>query len=395
MDRSIIIVIEKLSDKILIKNSYLKLKMVRFWKSKLFIVVAGTLVVLVVVIGGLLWWNFKAQRVGEPVQAVITMAKNLEIPWALDFLPDGSIILTERPGRIRFIDAEKGLLSNPLLTIDEVAHRGEGGLLGIAAHPDFNRNGFIYVYYTYENNGGLSNKVVRYRMQDSELIEATDIIADIPGASVHNGGRLKFGPDNLLYVTAGDASNPQLAQDARSLAGKILRLNHDGSLPQDNPFPDSPVYSYGHRNPQGLAWDSAGRLWATEHGSTGTDELNLIEPGVNYGWPVIRGDESAPGLQSPVIHSGPDTWAPSGLSFSNGSLWFCGLRSQSLFEARMKDGSMTLHRHLEKQFGRLRDAVISPDGNLYITTSNQDGRGLASADDDQILKIDISLLESR
>ena len=366
--------------------------MAKFSKSSLLIIIFAAAVVLAAVAGGLLWWNFRAGRTTAPLPAVQLIASGLEVPWALDFLPDGSIILTERPGRIRIVDAEEGLLPDPLLTIAEVAPRGEGGLLGIATHPDFARNGFIYVYYTYQQDGGLRNKVVRYTMQGSELLQPTTIVADIPGASIHNGGRVSFGPDGLLYITTGDASNAELAQDLDSLAGKILRLNPDGSIPADNPFPGSPVYSYGHRNPQGLAWDDAGRLWAVEHGSSATDELNLIEPGRNYGWPTIRGDESRPGMQSPVMQSGPVTWAPSGLAFLEGSLWFGGLRSQSLFEVRMAGGTMTLRQHLERQYGRLRAAVAGPDGYLYVTTSNRDGRGLPVAEDDQVLKIDLSQL---
>ena len=367
--------------------------MAKFWRSKLHISVIVTLVVLVVVFSGFTWWNFRAKRATEPSPAITTVAASLEIPWALEFLPDGSIIFTERPGRIRIVDTEKGLLPDSLLTIAEVANRGEGGLLGIALHPGFDTNRFVYVYYTFEKNGELKNKVIRYKMQDRTLTQPTEIIGNIPGASIHNGGRIKFGPDGLLYVTTGDASNPDLAQDIGSLAGKILRLNPDGSIPSDNPFRGSAVYSLGHRNPQGLAWDDAGRLWSTEHGSSGTDELNLIEPSENYGWPIIRGDEAASGLQSPVMHSGSGTWAPSGIAFLNNSLFFGGLRSQTLLEVRINDGAVSLHRRMERQFGRLRAVAVGPGGYLYVTTSNRDGRGLPLAKDDRILKIDLSQFE--
>jgi glucose/arabinose dehydrogenase len=315
------------------------------------------------------------------------VAKKLEIPWALDFLPDGGIIFTERPGRVRLIDPREGLLPEPLLTIAEVAHRGEGGLLGIAVHPDFGENPFIYVYYTYQQDGSLANRVVRFRKQDNKLLEEKIIIDNIPGAYLHNGGRIKFGPDGRLYITTGDALNPDLAQDKNSLAGKILRLNDDGTIPEDNPFPDSPVYSVGHRNPQGLTWDEQGRLWATEHGARATDEINLIEPGKNYGWPVIRGEETAAGLESPVIQSGEETWAPSGAAFFQGSLFFAGLRGQSLYQLRIEDRAVTLRRHLTETFGRLRDVSAGPDGFLYLLTSNRDGRGAPIAEDDRIIKI--------
>ncbi len=355
------------------------------------------IVVILVVLSGLIWWNFDAGRLTELPPApsagnkdaplATSVAKKLEMPWALDFLPDGSIVFTERPGRVRLIDAQEGLLPEPLLTIDEVAHRGESGLLGVAVHPDFANNHFIYVYYTYQGDENLANRVVRFRQEDRTLLDKKIIIDNIPAASNHNGGRIKFGPDGLLYITTGDASVADLAQDRNSLAGKILRLKDDGTIPLNNPFPDSPVYSFGHRNPQGLAWDAQGRLWATEHGSSATDELNLIEPGNNYGWPIIRGDEEAPGLESPVIHSGRETWAPSGLAFLDGSLFFAGLRGQSLYQAVIENQTVILSRHLNKSFGRLRDVVIGPDNLLYLLTSNRDGRGVPTANDDQIIRI--------
>lgn len=389
-------------------------------KKVAFAVVIG-LAIIIVVLTGLLWWNFRAGRetnlpqapppaVPTPAPAPVptpapvpapapvpkpavdipratAIAKKLDIPWSLAFLPDGSIIFTERQGRIKLIDAKEGLLPQPLLTIDEVAHRGEGGLLGIALHPDFARNGLVYVYYTFESDNRLANRVVRFRMDSRSLVDRKVILDNIPGSGIHNGGRLKFGPDGKLYVTAGDASSADLAQDKNSLAGKILRLNDDGSIPSDNPFPGSPVYSYGHRNPQGIAWDSKGRLWATEHGSSATDELNLVEPGRNYGWPVIRGDATSPGLVSPVVHSGQETWAPSGMAFREGSLFFAGLRGQTLFQAVIEDGTVTLKKHLVRDFGRLRDVVVGPDGMLYVLTNNRDGRGVPTEEDDQLIRI--------
>ncbi len=356
--------------------------------------------VIVVALIGFIWWNFRANRLVDlplapsatappagDIPLATSLAQKLEIPWALDFLPDGSLVFTERPGRVRLLDAGKGLLPEPLLTIDEVAHRGEGGLLGIAVHPDFASNNFIYLYYTYQEGENLANRVVRFKKEDKTLLDKKIIINNIPAASIHNGGRIKFGPDGLLYITTGDASISDLAQDRNSLAGKILRLKDNGTIPPGNPFPGSPVYSFGHRNPQGLAWDVQGRLWATEHGSSATDELNLIEPGNNYGWPIIRGDEKTPGLESPVIHSGGETWAPSGLAFFNGSLFFIGLRGQSLYQAVIENQRVILRRHLNRNFGRLRDVAVGPDNLLYILTSNQDGRGVPTADDDQIIRI--------
>jgi glucose/arabinose dehydrogenase len=221
------------------------------------------------------------------------------------------------------------------------------------------------------------------------LSERTVILADIPGAQFHDGGRMAFGPDGLLYITTGDAGNGANAQDRNSLAGKILRLKDDGSIPSDNPFG-----TLGHRNPQGLAWDDAGRLWATEHGRSGArsgfDEINLIEAGKNYGWPDSEGDETADGVIAPVRHSGASaTWAPAGAAFFDGSIFFTGLRGEALYEARLHEREIeSFTAHFAGEFGRLRAAVLGPDGFLYITTSNTDGRGRPRSDDDKIIKVD-------
>lgn len=318
------------------------------------------------------------------------IAQNLEIPWALDFLPDKRIIFTERPGKVRLIDISGNLQKDPIFIVPEVKAEGEGGLMGIAFDPNYNNNHFIYLYFTYDSQKTL-NRVVRY-IFDGKIFKVDKIIVDaIPGAIFHNGGRIKFGPDGYLYITTGDSLEPSLAQNKDSIAGKILRVDRDGNPAPGNPF-SSTVYSLGHRNPQGLAWDEKGNLWETEHGQSATDELNKILPGQNYGWPTIRGDETQSNLISPVTHSGNSTWAPSGMAYLNGSLYFGGLRGQALFQAKIDGNKATIKEHFKGQFGRIREVVLGPDNMLYISTSNRDGRGQIQSGDDKIIRINPSKL---
>jgi len=316
---------------------------------------------------------------------IAVYGQKLEVVWALAFLPDGGLMATERKGTVNLIDKEGNV--KKIFTVSGVLQTGESGLHGIAIHPDFENNQFVYLYYTYRGNGdNTQNRVSRFKFDGKTFSEEKIIVDAIPGAVFHDGGRIKFGPDGFLYITAGDALNPSLAQDVNSLAGKILRVDDGGNPATGNPF-GSHVFSYGHRNPQGIAWDSEGRLWETEHGQSQTDEFNLIEPGKNYGWPTIRGDQKAESLKTPVLHSGEDTWAPAGAAFFDGSIFFGGLRGQALYQARLQDDSATLTTHFKGELGRIRDVVLGPDGFLYITTSNRDGRGSPAPEDDKILRI--------
>lgn len=316
------------------------------------------------------------------------VADNLQIPWEIVFLPDGDLLVTERPGTLKKIGKE-----GRVYVIDGVEHVGEGGLLGMTLHPRFSENRWIYLYLTTKNESGLINRVERYRFEDDRLSEKTIIIDNIPGAKYHDGGRIAFGPDGYLYITTGDAGSSNLAQDINSLAGKILRLKEDGSIPPDNPFGNT-VYSYGHRNSQGLAWDDKGRLWATEHGRSGIlsglDELNLIEKGKNYGWPIIQGDETAEGMQTPVVNSGPaETWAPAGAVYFNDRIFFTGLRGETLYEAKISSQGVVeyIKAHFRETFGRLRAIQKGPDDYFYLTTSNTDGRGNPHSGDDKLIRI--------
>jgi len=307
------------------------------------------------------------------------------------------MLVTERHGKVRLIDSNDNLQSEPVAILNSVKEIGEGGLLGITIHPNFATNHYVYLYYTYsENNGNVLNRVVRMTYQDEQLKNEQIIIDRIPSASNHNGGRIKFGPDGYLYITTGDAENPSQAQDIRALGGKILRSTDEGKPAPGNPF-DNLVYSYGHRNPQGLAWDSTGQLWATEHGRSGVlsglDELNRIEKGANYGWPTIQGDETKTGMKTPKLHSGSlTTWAPAGAAFVKNSIFFGGLRGQTLYEAVIDKDNISLKEHFQGQFGRIRDVIRGPDNMLYITTSNRDGRGNPAASDDKIIRVNLSKL---
>lgn len=333
----------------------------------------------------------------KKVTGVTVIAENLEVPWALAFLPDGRLLITERPGRIRMMDKEGKLLAEPVAKVEKVAAYGEGGLMGMAIHPDFENKPYVYIYYTYSTDKNITlNRVSRLKFEDNQLKDEEFIVDVIPGATFHIGGRIKFGPDNLLYITTGDAKEPSLAQNKNSLAGKILRVTDQGKAASGNPF-GTLVYSYGHRNPQGIAWFE-GKLWETEHGPTHElgccrDEINFIEVGKNYGWPIILGDTKQVGMQVPALHSGVDeTWAPAGAAVLGDSMFFAGLKGTALYEAALKTSPIILKEHFKEEFGRLREVVLGPDGYLYVTTSNRDGRGKPQSGDDKILKIDPSIL---
>lgn len=321
--------------------------------------------------------------------AVVVIADNLEIPWDLAFLPNGDILVTERVGRLSRITpgGVKKVILSGLGT-----HSGEGGLLGITLHPDFKTNGWLYLYITAESEGGMHNRIERHTLSGDMLTDRQVILSDIPGAKYHDGGRMEFGPDGMLYVTVGDATDEKSAQDLQSVAGSILRLKDDGSIPADNPFGNA-IYSYGHRNPQGLAWDSEGRLWATEHGrsgvQTGFDEINLIEKGKNHGWPDSEGNTVKPNTVKPLLHSGPTiAWAPASALYYKGRLFFGGLKGEALYEATLSGARVTkLTEHFKKTYGRIRTVRLGPDGYFYLTTSNRDGRGTPRANDDKIIKI--------
>jgi glucose/arabinose dehydrogenase len=333
-------------------------------------------------------------------------AEGLDTPWELTFAPDGRLFFTQRPGVVSVVENGN---NSVWLALDSVVQEvGESGLLGITLHPDFSQNGYVYVGYTYAESKAplkLVNKLVRYKEDAATKTPSFDkvILDGVEGNYVHNIGALEFGPDGKLYATIGENFAPDLAQDMDVLNGKILRINDDGSVPADNPFPGSYIYSLGHRNPQGIAFHPQTQaLWSTEHGPSEeqgccNDEINLIKPGANYGWPIIRGSQTQAGLETPVVHSGDTTtWAPTGGAFITqgewqGSFVFTGLRGQALYRATFDSADPSkiarVDRYLHNQFGRLRNVIEGPDGKLYIAVSNQDGRGDPDSTDDRIISL--------
>jgi len=356
--------------------------------------------VALVAVSALAWrgWTADAQSAVQ----VETVVRDLQIPWEAEFAPDGRLFLTERPGRIRVV-SDGRLETRPWAEL-QVAHVGEGGLLGLALAPDFARTGFVYAYHTYQDGGRLWNRVVRM-VSSGGAGRIEKIIFDrIPGAAVHDGGRIKFGPDGKLYVTTGDARDPPQAQDRSSLSGKILRLNPDGTIPEDNPFPGSPVYSLGHRNPQGLAWHPQSRtMYEAEHGPSGDlglccrDEVNVIEAGKNYGWPEASGQGGAPRFVDPIADSGAnETWAPSGILVASRGPWRDSLLVTALRGSQLRRLILAGPEfarvasqgvYFRGELGRLRDIVQGPEGTLYLLTNNTDGRGSPRVNDDRLLKI--------
>lgn len=325
------------------------------------------------------------------------VAEHLDVPWAIDMAADGRIFFTERPGRVRVIQAGK-LQAEPLIAFPApFISEGEGGLLGLALDPKFAENHYLYVYHTYKEGEEVYNRVLRLREENNVALIDKILIDKIPGSGIHNGGRLKIGPDQLLYITTGDARIPELAQTRASLAGKILRIQLDGSIPADNPFPGSPVFSWGHRNPQGIAWNPAnGFLYSSEHGQSAHDEINRIQSGANYGWPVIQGDQQKEGMTTPIAHSGDTTWAPSGMSFVTkgpwtGQLLVANLRGMQVQKIKLNPERPNAVEEAtflwQGEYGRLREVFEAKDGSLYLLTNNRDGRGTPRDEDDRIIRL--------
>ena len=317
------------------------------------------------------------------MSVVADLGSDLVSPWGLARLDDGSALVSERDtGRIVQVAGDGS--QTEIAQIPQAAPDGEGGLLGIAIDPS---GAWLYTYVTTTSD----NRVIRVPLDDPSAAPE-DILTGIPKAGIHNGGRIAFGPDGDLYVATGDAGQPDLAQDPASLAGKILRVDPEGGVPEDNPFPASPVWSLGHRNVQGLAFDSQGRLWATEFGSKDADELNLIEPGANYGWPLVEGTGNDPAYVNPQAQWTPTSLAsPSGLAIVDDVAYVASLRGEVLWQVPLVDGRAATPIALDLgDLGRLRTVEALPDGSLWLMTSNTDGRGDPRDADDRILVLKLA-----
>ena len=305
------------------------------------------------------------------------IATSLSVPWGIAFLPDGSALIAERAGRI--LQLRPGSAAQEVMTVPGVRASGEGGLLGLAVAPTYAQDGLVYAYYTTSSD----NRVARFRLGTSPQV----IVSGIAAAGVHNGGRIAFGPDGLLYIATGDAGNRSSSQDAASLNGKILRVKPDGAAADGNPTAGSRMWSLGHRNVQGLAWDANGRLFATEFGQNTFDEVNLIEPGKNYGWPTVEGSGNNGAFTNPLVTWSTSESSPSGNAVAGNSLYVAALAGRRLWAIPITGSGLgTPQALLQGQHGRLRTVAAAPDGSLWVTTSNRDGRGNPTADDDRILR---------
>ena len=346
------------------------------------------------------------QSPSSPVSfRVETVVANLEVPWSIVWAPDGRMFFTERPGRVRVFQNGR-LAPQPVFTVPDVAPSGEGGLMSITLHPQFASNRWLYLSYVYHSDNQYV-RVVRYRESETGFTEAKVIIEGIPAAQYHAGCKLRFGPDGKLYITTGDATQRELAQQLNSLAGKILRVNDDGSVPNDNPFvgqtgAQPEIWSYGHRNPQGLDFQPETNLiFETEHGPSGFDgpeggdEVNIVEKAKNYGWPVVHHTATHAGMEAPLLEYTPACAPASGMFYRGsafpqfrGNYFFGCLKGVRIIRVVL-DGRrvVTQENLLEGKYGRIREVAEGPDGYLYFTTSNRDDRGHPATDDDRIIRL--------
>ncbi len=347
--------------------------------------------------------NFSTSRPLDGYRIEV-VAQGLYVPWSIVFADSSRMLITERNGKLRVI--QNGvLIERPLHVFSDVSSRAEEGLMGLALDPDYSSNQFIFISYAHEREGDLFVRIVRFKDNQDFLSDQRIILDGIPAARFHAGCRLRFSPDGKLFITTGDATERDLAQEPDRLEGKILRINSDGSVPDDNPFPGSPVWSYGHRNPQGIDWyPGTDILFSTEHGPSGFDgpgggdEVNIIYKGKNYGWPIVHHTEHRDGMEDPVLEFTPAVAPASGMfyrsgviaDFKNNFLFGC-LRGEGIMRVvvDVKDPAniVSCEKLKDVSFGRIRDIAEGPDGSIYFSTSNRDGRGSVREGDDKICRI--------
>ncbi|WP_433452733.1 PQQ-dependent sugar dehydrogenase [Streptomyces sp. CA-142005] len=326
------------------------------------------------------------------VKVLRTVADGLRTPWGLAPLPGGGLLVSSRDdGTIIRIDEKTGRKTE-LGTVSGVSPAGEGGLLGIALSPGYASDHMIYAYFTSASDNRIVRMLYDERKPPGEQLGAPDtVFKGIPKGVIHNGGRIAFGPDGMLYVGTGESGARGLAQDKKSLGGKILRLTPEGEPAPGNPFPGSPVYSYGHRNVQGLAWDDRQRLFASEFGQDTWDELNAIKPGANYGWPQAEGRSSDAAFQNPIAQWHTDDASPSGIAYVEGVIWMAGLKGQRLWRIALRgtQASAPPQALLTGRYGRLRTVVAAGGDKVWLLTSNTDGRGRPEKGDDRLLELEV------
>jgi glucose/arabinose dehydrogenase len=341
---------------------------------------------------------------GTSSYKIEVFAQGLYVPWSIVFTDSSRMLVTERNGKLRVIN--NGVLrETPLFSFDEVSSEAEEGLMGLSFDPDYAANHFLYISYAYEKDGDLFVKVVRFKDNIESITQDKIIIDNIPSARFHAGCRLRFGPDGKLYITTGDATERDRAQELDRLEGKILRLNSDGTIPDDNPFPGSPVWTYGHRNLQGIDWyPGTNILFSTEHGPSGFDapgggdEVNIIYKGKNYGWPVVHHRDHKDGMEDPVLEFTPAIAPSSGMFYKSGvisefknNFFFGCLRGQGIMRVVVNENNpaeiVSFAKLEDVDFGRIRDIAEGPDGAIYFSTSNRDGRGSVREGDDKIYRI--------
>jgi glucose/arabinose dehydrogenase len=323
----------------------------------------------------------------EDNKAVVThtnvevVAENLSVPWSIDQV-NQTFYISERTGSV--VKIEDGKMERQPVHLEKpLADAAEAGLLGFVLDPKFPENQKAYAYYTYSDEGkGQFNRIIVLKSNGTEWAEGEVLLDKIPSAAYHHGGRLKIGPDGMLYITTGDATSPAVAQKLNSLNGKILRMNLDGTIPGDNPSPNSYVYSYGHRNPQGLVWIQ-GVLYESEHGQSAHDEINVIKQGANFGWPVIQGMSKRAGMETPLFQSGDETWAPSGMAVADGKLYVATLRGNAVREFDLEKKKT---KPVVTGLGRIREVYVHGD-YLYFVSNNTDGRGTPDEKDDKLYRV--------